>query len=37
MKKGFPNEFLWGEAVVAYQLEGGCDKGGKGISVSPMS
>lgn len=30
---GFQKEFLWGGAVAAHQLEGGYDKGGKGLSI----
>ena len=26
-------DFLWGGAVAAHQLEGGWNKGGKGVSV----
>ncbi|MFU1881158.1 family 1 glycosylhydrolase, partial [Enterococcus faecium] len=26
------NDFLWGGAVAAHQLEGGWDQGGKGVS-----
>ena len=32
-QQGFPNDFLWGGAVAAHQVEGGWNKGGKGISV----
>lgn len=32
MKKEFPNGFLWGGATSAAQLEGGFDKGGRGLS-----
>ena len=28
-----PKEFLWGGAVAAHQVEGGYNKGGKGISI----
>ncbi|OEJ13183.1 6-phospho-beta-glucosidase [Brachyspira hampsonii] len=31
-----PNNFLWGGAVAAHQLEGGWNEGGKGISVSDV-
>lgn len=30
---GFPDDFLWGGAVAAHQLEGGWNEGGKGPSV----
>ncbi|MFM2481979.1 6-phospho-beta-glucosidase [Celerinatantimonas sp. YJH-8] len=33
MSSSFPENFLWGGAVAAHQLEGGWDKEGKGISV----
>ncbi|EOB4244493.1 6-phospho-beta-glucosidase [Vibrio metschnikovii] len=29
----FPKDFLWGGAVAAHQVEGGWNKGGKGVSV----
>ncbi|MFB9135562.1 6-phospho-beta-glucosidase [Vibrio sp. AK197] len=32
-QQGFPNDFLWGGAVAAHQVEGGWDQGGKGVSV----
>jgi len=35
-KKGLPENFLWGGAVSAHQLEGGWDKGGKGISIADV-
>lgn len=31
-----PENFLWGGAVAAHQLEGGWNKGGKGMSVSDV-
>ncbi|MEI0796744.1 6-phospho-beta-glucosidase [Brachyspira intermedia] len=31
-----PNNFLWGGAVAAHQLEGGWNEGGKGASVSDV-
>ena len=31
-----PDGFLWGGAVAAHQLEGGYDKGGKGISIADV-
>lgn len=33
---GFPKDFLWGGAVAAHQLEGGWNKGGKGISIADV-
>ena len=33
MNNEFPNDFLWGGAVAAHQLEGGWDANGKGVSV----
>ena len=33
---GFPKGFLWGGAVAAHQLEGGCQEGGKGVSVADV-
>ncbi|MBO0452855.1 6-phospho-beta-glucosidase [Candidatus Enterococcus murrayae] len=35
-KKGFPKDFLWGGATAANQIEGGFDKGGKGLSTMDM-
>ncbi|WAA10128.1 6-phospho-beta-glucosidase [Fervidibacillus albus] len=35
-KNGLPNNFLWGGAVAAHQLEGGWNKGGKGVSVADV-
>ncbi|MCW6682556.1 6-phospho-beta-glucosidase [Aerococcaceae bacterium NML160702] len=31
-----PNDFLWGGAVAAHQLEGGWQEGGKGVSVADV-
>ena len=31
------NDFLWGGAVAAHQLEGGWDQGGKGVSVAAQT
>ncbi len=28
-----PKDFLWGGAVAAHQVEGGYNKGGKGVSI----
>lgn len=36
MKSYFPKDFLWGGATAANQVEGGLDKGGKGLSVSDV-
>lgn len=36
LKKKFPQNFLWGGATAANQLEGGWNKGGKGLSVSDV-
>ena len=32
----FRNDFLWGGAVAAHQLEGGWDQGGKGPSIADV-
>ena len=34
--KGFPEDFLWGGAVAAHQMEGAWNIGGKGISVADV-
>ena len=31
---GFPSDFLWGASSSAFQVEGGYDEGGKGLSVA---
>ena len=36
MKKTLPDDFLWGGAVAAHQLEGGWQEGGKGVSVADV-
>lgn len=36
MKYKLPEDFLWGGAVAAHQLEGGWKEGGKGISVADV-
>ncbi|NMC23635.1 MAG: family 1 glycosylhydrolase, partial [Serratia sp.] len=33
MSHQLPKEFLWGGAVAAHQVEGGWNKGGKGVSI----
>ena len=33
-ERGFPKDFLWGGATAANQIEGGFNKGGKGMSVA---
>ena len=35
-KAGLPDDFLWGGAVAAHQLEGGFKEGGKGSNVSDV-
>lgn len=35
-KAGLPDDFLWGGAVAAHQLEGGFKEGGKGPNVSDV-
>lgn len=36
MNKDFQKDFLWGGAVAAHQVEGGYNKGGKGISIADV-
>ena len=31
-----PDNFLWGGAIAAHQIEGGWDKGGKGVSIADV-
>ena len=35
-QNGFPEGFLWGGAVAAHQVEGGWNKGGKGVSIADV-
>jgi len=37
LKKGFPENFLWGGATAANQIEGAFDSDGKGLSTSDMA
>ncbi|CAH2715350.1 Aryl-phospho-beta-D-glucosidase BglH [Neobacillus rhizosphaerae] len=37
LKKGFPEDFLWGGATAANQIEGAFDEDGKGLSTSDMA
>ena len=32
-KQQLPDDFLWGGAVAAHQVEGGWNQGGKGVSI----
>ncbi|MDN0120928.1 6-phospho-beta-glucosidase [Yersinia frederiksenii] len=34
--KQLPKDFLWGGAVAAHQVEGGWNKGGKGVSIADV-
>lgn len=36
MTKGLPDDFLWGGAVAANQVEGGWNEGGKGVSIADI-
>lgn len=36
MKYAICRRFLWGGAVAAHQLEGGWNKGGKGVSIADV-
>ncbi len=33
LKEDFGNEFIWGVSTAAYQVEGGCNTHGKGLSI----
>ncbi len=33
LKEDFENEFIWGVSTAAYQVEGGCNTHGKGLSI----
>ena len=35
-KQMLPDDFLWGGAVAAHQLEGGFREGGKGLSIADV-
>lgn len=35
-KNVFKDDFLWGGAVAAHQIEGGWDQGGKGVSIADV-
>lgn len=37
LAKGFPEDFLWGGAVAANQLEGAYQEGGKGLCISDLN
>ena len=37
MKHGFPKDFLWGASSSAFQIEGGWDEGGKGLTVADVN
>ena len=36
-KTNFPKNFLWGASSSAFQIEGGWDEGGKGITVADVN
>lgn len=33
MNRTFPGDFLWGTATASYQVEGGFDQDGRGLSI----
>jgi len=35
-KQEFPQDFMWGGAVAAHQLEGAYQAGGKGLSIADV-
>ncbi len=37
MNTGFPKDFLWGASSSAFQIEGGWDEGGKGLTVADVN
>lgn len=37
MEHGFPKGFLWGASSSAFQVEGGWDEGGKGLTVADVN
>lgn len=37
MKHAFPKDFLWGASSSAFQIEGGWDEGGKGLTVADVN